>query len=305
MFEQTTDLFDPSALIRRVGVDMARKMSRTPMERACVDAATAMDRAEQTDSNVVIGSSAVSCLPYRQLPAGGQPFTRKMGYICYTLDCGTREDGVGEIGIPFGAKARLILLHLINAAASSGSPIVDVRGSMAAWISAMNTPLGGMSYRHITDMSRRIQLTKLKIHDESINSDFGAHGFVERLEFGSDSENRGFPTSVILDRGFYRHAMANTVLLERTAIGLISNNGWAIDMYIWLRIMSPGPGERRHVTWDSLFVGFNSGKSSCRRIKARLLETLPLAMALCPGVTIAASRQGLLLSTCTSSLRSP
>src|SRR5271165_7607898 len=60
------------------------------------------------------------------------------------------------VGVPFGSRARLILLRLQSEALRTGSRDVELGKSLRDWLSRMGIPVGGRSLKDVRDQTERI-----------------------------------------------------------------------------------------------------------------------------------------------------
>lgn len=87
---------------------------------------------------------AVFCqivLPYRDPGDTVRAWERKQGQVWLHLEAGYAKDPQGyfvPVGLPYGPAARLILCHLNTEALKTGSPMIDVRGSMTAFVTRLH-----------------------------------------------------------------------------------------------------------------------------------------------------------------------
>ena len=86
-------------------------------------------------------------LPYRR--TAERVLERRNGYTMLRVEAGSayseREDAWVELPLPFGPKARLVLIHLNTAAIVTQSNVIDVGDSMSAYFSQVLSPRRGES----------------------------------------------------------------------------------------------------------------------------------------------------------------
>ena len=169
-----------------------------------------------------------------------------------------------------------------------------------------------MTYSHIGEQSRRIAGCGLRIVPASDQSEALAllarevNGFIESFELDSEDGKTEvvspegvvfaptFPKRTRLDPGFFDYVSASRVALDRVAIQQISDNGWALDLYIWLATELPALAAPLQISWPMFFEGFGD-QGPRHRIKAKALSTLPLVAAVYPDARIRVDQDGLLL----------
>src|SRR5277367_4231880 len=105
-------MFDAHQTILRLGLEAARRTAGSAIERSCVDAAAAMN-ADGARAALIHASPVVTALPHRE-PERRAQWRRTIGDTTFAME--SAPDASGPLGVPFGAKARIILLHLVDAA---------------------------------------------------------------------------------------------------------------------------------------------------------------------------------------------
>lgn len=77
-------------------------------------------------------------LPFRDPGPDVRIWKREQGHIRLYIEAGNiydrATDTLQPVGLPFGSTARLILYHLNTEALRTGSPIIEVQGSMTAFV---------------------------------------------------------------------------------------------------------------------------------------------------------------------------
>lgn len=299
-------MFDAHALVHQLGIAAARRAATNALERVCVEAASALVEAGPDPSRLIHGSLLSTCMPYRDPGLGCRVWERRFAGQTFTLAA------IGRDSLPFGAKARIILLHLFDSAVRSGSPNIETPNSLRAFMQSMGIPLGGMTYRHFADQTRRIGCTRLQIVESGGEQReiLPPCPLVAQLVVGEDivipAEQPipgAFPRRVILDPAFFAHITAHSFPLDRLAIRLISDNGWALDLYAWLAATLPGLDAPRRIPWPTLCDDWFAGHGERRKIKAKLLDTLPLVVAVYAAAHVEVDAEGLILHPSPATIR--
>src|SRR3954470_6689998 len=99
-----------------------------------IDASAAI-RAEPPERIDFLHTVQCQCgIPYRNPGDDVREWDRKQGNASLRIEAGSAIDPqTGEfvkLGLPFGEKPRLVLIHLATEAVRTGSPVVDVEESM-------------------------------------------------------------------------------------------------------------------------------------------------------------------------------
>ena len=131
-------------------VDFAR-LTLTHQQQRLIDASAAI-RAEPPDRIDFLHTVQCQCgIPYKNPGEGVREWDRKQGNASLRIEAGSAIDpGTGDfkrLGLPYGEKPRLVLIHLATEAVRTGSPVVDVEDSMTAFARSLGLETNGQQLR--------------------------------------------------------------------------------------------------------------------------------------------------------------
>jgi hypothetical protein len=127
----------------------------TTIQRRRIDAATSIrsERAKQIDYLHTI--QCQTSLPYRDPGNHVREWDRKQGNASLRIEAGSaldpRTNEYVKLGLPFGEKPRLVLIHLASEAIRTKSPIIDVEDSMTAFARSLGLETNGHHLRGLKD----------------------------------------------------------------------------------------------------------------------------------------------------------
>jgi hypothetical protein len=215
------------------------------------------------------------------------------------LKPGTTEDEF--VGVPYGSRARLILLYLQTQAIRSKSREVELGRSMREWLRRMGIAQGGKSIREVKDQATRLSLCKLTFFYQNAN---GGMGFSSErivddgvlfLETNERSQQDLFVDTVRLSQTFYDALSRHPVPLWESAIKSIQNNSMGLDIYVWLAyrlhvLQKPAP-----IRWTRLHQQFGAGFKAQWQFKPTFVANLKLALAVYPDARVDIEPEGVVL----------
>jgi hypothetical protein len=266
-------------------------------------------------SDIVYANLALTALPHRDPRRSGEcaSWRQSRDELTFEFFTGYYANGT-PVGIPFGSKARLILIHCLTAAIGSGSPIVSLGESSNRWIRQINgDAIGGRTYQQFSHQCLRLSTCAVRV----------TKGKPER-EQGESLDERTWlmPTDVrfheaiikdpqilapdpwyagrrrmrspagTLNRSFYDNYGHSPIPIRRSVLGRIANNCTAIDLYIWLSGSLPTLHESTLIPWSTLTEMFGGGYGSQRHLRMALAQTLRRIEPLCPMVGIEQLQEG-------------
>jgi len=95
-------------------------------------------------------------IPYKNPGDGVLEWDRKQGNASLRIEAGSaidpRTGDFVRLGLPYGEKPRLVLIHLATEAVRTGSPVVDVEESMTAFARSLGLETNGQQLRALKDL---------------------------------------------------------------------------------------------------------------------------------------------------------
>jgi Plasmid encoded RepA protein len=106
-----------------------------------------------------------AALPHRKLAneAGWQIQSERMALV---VEPGMRPTSSGKpepIGVPYGSRARLIMIYLQSEAIRTQSREILLGPSLREWLTKMGIPIGGKSLKDVRDQRERISRCRVSL----------------------------------------------------------------------------------------------------------------------------------------------
>ncbi|MDO9713731.1 replication protein RepA [Paracraurococcus lichenis] len=204
------------------------------------------------------------------------------------------------VGVPYGSKARLILIYLQSEGIRDR--VVQMGDSLSAWMRSLGLAVTGGERGTITAVREqvlRIARCSFSFHWSEV-SDEGDRTIVTdaRLVDGMElwrgvSDRSQWPRQVVLSEAFHAHLREHAVPLDQRAIAHLSGNSLGLDLYTMLAYRLPRLKAPLLLRWSQLMeqLGAEDPSNFSRRVKAILPDVLDGY----PGAKIEVSRNGLTL----------
>ena len=233
-------------------------------------------------------------LPYRDCGTA-TTYSRESGGISLRLRSGEVRlaDGSFEpIGLPYGAKARLIMLHLCNLAVKSQSPTVEVQNSFTAFADSLGINVNGRSLKRLSDQVNRLSAVhmRLDVLTNNINTTFKGDVFSQLLAQMPTSPNQRvlFPSIVTFTGDFYSSLIEHAVPLRLDAISALKHSSRCLDIYTWLAWRLRMIPRNRTVTikWTSLRWQFGEKHIQMRGFKKNFVTALNQVLSVYPDANV-------------------
>lgn len=265
-------------------------------DRRVVEAAAAYLASEENEIGFLYSGWAQAALPHRRLP-DDEIWQFETDRVTLLVQPGARPGKPPtQIGVPYGSRARLILLYLQSEALRTGSREIELGRSMNHWLSRLGIPLGGQSVKDVRDQAERISRCRMSFQIMQGNksglvnqSIMDTAMFVEEEAGGS---GRMLLETATLSQMFFDQLKKHPVPIEEAAVKQISNNSLALDVYCWLAYRLHVLTIATPVTWKALHAQF--GQSFARRdhFRQQFKHTLELALSVYPAARVEMNERG-------------
>lgn len=296
---------------RRNGTDQAALVlsmpaAQTLIQKRLID--TAVRLADPADE--ITYQHSILCqtgLPYRNPGVGVREWQREQGNASLMVEAGQAKDiETGQwvkLGLPWGPKARLVLMHLNSEAIRTQSPEIDVGDSLTAFVKRLGLTTDGRTVQGIKDQVGALSGALIRMAFSGPQGDFQIDSKVVsgfNLWFPKDERQRVlWPSFVRLSGDYFESLRAHAVPLDERAIGALSHSAMALDVYAWLaqrlhRIPKP---HRQFIPWPMLRDQFGPDFERLRKFREKFMEALRQVHVVYPAAKIDVNGQGLFLYT--------
>jgi hypothetical protein len=229
----------------------------------------------------------LTALPHKRLP-DELPWEKKGHRVTLLAEPGRLKHGgkTKLYGVPYGARARMILLYLQTQAIRTGNREVALGRSMRDWMERMGLAIGGETARALREQAARISACSLKFFWEDAGSDGFERGAIVRsgLRFHAEDSAQGalWEDRVVLDETFYAALRDHPVPLLEAAIRQLRDRSMSLDIYVWLAWRLHRLSKSTSISWPALHAQFGTGFKAVRQFKPRFTEALAAALAAYP-----------------------
>ena len=240
----------------------------SPIESRLLNAA-----ANDDGNDSILYQHSIFCqtyFPYRDPGTNVRLWERRNGQVHLEIEAGRAmhptQQKIIDVGLPFGPKARMILMHLNREAIVTQSPIIEVGRSLTHFVERI---LGFSSHgRNIRTVKE--QLTRLST--ASIRMGFAHDGHAVTVTSGivkafdlwmpKDDRQRVFwPSTISLSLDYFNDLIEHAVPVDEAHIAALSHSALALDIYNWLaqRLHRISAEKPQAISWLSLHGQFGQG----------------------------------------------
>jgi len=288
------------------GRDAARAMVE-PEARPLVDIAAGVMADEDGRIGITYSGFCLTGLPHKRLP-DDQAWEKRGHRVTLIVQPGLVEGRGREksktVGVPYGARARMILLYLQTQAIRTGSREVELGRSMRDWLGRMGLSWGGETGKTLREQATRIAACNLRFSWEGEQADgwlkggFVRSGLRFHQHVGDDRQPSLWEDRVVLDEVFYEALRRHPVPLRETSLRELSDRSVSLDLYIWLAYRLHSLTGPTPVRWAALRDQFGTGYNDLYNFKRDFKKALAPAVAAYPEARIEMEEAGVILHPC-------
>lgn len=202
------------------------------------------------------------------------------------------------VGVPYGSRARLILLYLQTEALRTNSREVELGTSLHAWLKRLEIPIGGKSMRDVREQAERISRCRMtfQISQGGRTGLLNQH-LLDNAMFIEDGESQQsmFIETARLSETFFEQLRRHPVPIEEAAVKQIANNSVALDVYCWLAYRLHSLDVPKQVSWTTLHAQFGRGTAQMFHFKPTFRQAIDLAMSVYPDAQVGMDESGVTL----------
>lgn len=297
----TTDGHNIHHLVLAHGKEQAKEMVPA-RARSLVEIAAEVLADEEQRIGISYTGFALTGLPHKRL-ADDEVWEKRGHRVTLLVEPGRlRQDGQTVLmGVPYGARARMVLLYLQTQAARTGSREVELGRSMRDWLERMGLSVGGETARALRDQAARISACSLKFFWQS--EDGRAEGFDRggivrsglRFHATDGVQPSLWDDKVVLDEMFWHQLRRHPVPLQEAALRQLRDRSMSLDIYVWLAWRLHQLKRDMPISWPAIHAQFGTGYKLVRQFKPRFVEALAAAVAAYPGARVSVSEGGVVL----------
>ncbi len=281
-------------------------MNLTPIQRRLLTASGAIVDGQPDDPLYTHSVLAQTYFPTTKQPDNVRQWQRRQGHAHLKVDAGqawhpVRQEFV-DIPLPYGPKARLILMHLNSEAVRQRSHVIDVDRSMTAFVARVqdrqpNSRDIAMFKSQLSALAAASITMALDRAESAVQVQTRIIGAFD-LWFEKNSSQRVlWPAKVALSLDYFDTLSRHAVPLDERAIAALAKSAMALDAYCWLaqRLHRAPTGTPQFIPWPALYEQFGEGFRVLRQFRAFFIRMLRQVHAVYPDAKFELDGQGMWL----------
>jgi hypothetical protein len=247
---------------------------------------------------------AQTCLPHSRPSDDASVWRRQSGRFSLLVQPGAIDDGrvARHVGVPYGSRARLIMLHLQSEGLKSRT--VSLGPSLSAFLRSLGLPVSGGprgSIIAIREQSLRIARCTMTMQwtDRNEAGDertlIADTRIVDGMELWRSASGEEWCGTVELSDRFHEQLRKHAFPLDRRGIAHLAGNSLGLDLYALLAYRLPKLQREMHLRWNALQAQIGSNDREAFNLAYRIRAVMPDVLTAYPHAKVDLTPHGMLL----------
>lgn len=277
----------------------------TPIQKRIANAAADILGGPTSQIDYLHTVQAQCAMPYRNPGDHVRTWDRKQGHASLRIEAGSALDPktktYTELGLPYGEKPRLVLIHLASEAIRTDSPVVDVEGSMTAFTRTLGMETNGQQIKDLKGQLSRLAASAVRMGMVQEGRAYQVNTQIVTafdLWYPDDPGQKVlWPSTVRLSHEFFASLGRHAVPLDHRAVRALAHSSFALDVYTWLaqRLHRVPAGKPQFIPWAALYDQFGQGFTRVRDFRRLFLRKLVQVKSVYPTARMEADERGMTL----------
>jgi Plasmid encoded RepA protein len=237
---------------------------------------------ETEQDNQLAFQHSVFCqtsLPYRNPGDDVRLWQRSQGTTLLQIEAGhiyhPALKNFVEIGLPWGAKPRLILAHLNGESLRKQSPVIEIESSLTAFVKRIRGFQHGREIRFFKEQLARISSGSFRFAIETATGPEQTNAYIiTNFKLWPEKDERQrvlWPSEIRFSVEYFESLMEHAVPLNEADLAALAHSALAIDLYSWLaqRLHRINPTRPAFIQWPALKQQFGPDYIHMGHFKAK------------------------------------
>jgi hypothetical protein len=277
------------------------------IQQRLLDLATDIATSSPEDFAFTHSVLAQTSLPSTKPPNGTLRWERRQGHATLLVIAGEALDPktqkFAQLPLPYGPKARLLLMHLNSEAVRRQSPIIPVEDSMTAFFHRlMGRAQDGRQIRMLKAQLASLAAATFRMglkqeENRALQIDTKVVSAFDLWFPKNETQRVLWPSTLRLSSDYYESLSRFAVPLDERAIAALAHSALALDIYCWLaqRLHRVPVGQPQFVPWKAVHGQFGPGYREIRKFRRDFLNLLIQVKAVYRTARLSSDGRGLTL----------
>lgn len=249
---------------------------------------------------------AICGLPYRRLALDVREFERKQGNMALDVSAGSLRDDQGNNvpqPLPFGPKARLVLMHLCSQSVQTRSPTIDLNETFTGFVRELGFNDSGGPRGALTAFKQQLNALaacsmKLSVWQPGVGVRSERITPIKSFDLwlgNSPTQRSLWPSSLTFSLDFYESLRTHALPVNVRAVKAFANSARTLDAYYWLGYRMTRLKKPITISWEALAEQFGGGYGRLRDFRAGFAKDLGDIKGLFPKLPLTLTEHGVTL----------
>jgi hypothetical protein len=235
---------------------------------------------------------AICGLPYTRQPVEVREYERNQGRMSLIVEAGKLRSPDGQWvaqPLPYGSRARLLLLHLCSEAIRQKSAVIEIEDSLTGFIRSMGFAVTGGKNGTINSFKNQVNALaachmRIGLWDGQRAKTVNTQPFTSiDVWFPPSADQKMlWPSTVTFSHEFFTTLTSHALPINVHAVRNFAGSPRKLDMLFWLGYRLNTLREPLHISWDALKEQWGQGYSRTNNFRrdfakeiAEIKETFP------------------------------
>lgn len=246
---------------------------------------------------------AICGLPYRRLPDDVREFERRQGNMALDVSAGFLRDTNGNKilqPVPFGPKARLILMHLCSEAVRQKSATIDIAETFTGFVRDLGFADSGGQRGPLTSFREQLNaLSACTMRMSVWNGQRVRTRTIVPIEaidvwLSVDPHQRSlWPSTVTFSPAMFDSLKRHALPVNVRAVRAFAGSARKIDLYFWLGYRLYNLEAKTVISWKALAQQFGDGYARSRDFMLAIKEDIADIREVFPKLPVSLQEDGM------------
>ncbi|UGY20897.1 hypothetical protein HAP48_0049195 (plasmid) [Bradyrhizobium septentrionale] len=248
---------------------------------------------------------AICGMPYERQPVDVREFERVQGNMALDLSAGYLRNAEGKKivqPLPFGPKARLVMMHLCSEGIRQKSPTIDIAESLTGFVRDMGFSDSGGKKGPLTAFKEQINALaactmKVSVWDGVRARTKSVTPFDEvDVWLAPHPDQRSlWPSTVTFNDTFFESLQRHALPVNSQAVRAFAGSARKLDLYFWLGYKLYNITKPLNISWNALGEQFGQGFGRQRDFRSRMALELAHIKEVFPKLPVKLDENGIRL----------
>lgn len=261
--------------------------------------------AKREDLRHIHSVLAICSLPYTRQDVSVRKWERQQGRMSLMVTAGAligRDGKWEDQPLPYGSRARLLLLHTCSEAIRQGSPVIEIEDTLTGFMKAMGLQVTGGKNGSLTSFKQQINALaactmRIGVFDGQRAKTVSTQPFSALdVWFPKDANQQMlWPSTLTFSQDFYQTLTKHALPVNMHAIRAFAGSSRKLDLLFWLGYRIHNSGTIA-ISWEALQDQFGWGYARADNFKRDFAREIAEIKDVFPKLPVKLSEVGITIA---------